>query len=207
MPNGTQPSEPEVDALVKRSELLKVKVASLEASGFSHQEAMQILFMDIEAGLTEFGTPPITPTQPGGPVTPTTPPPLDLSTLVGSWNITPNPILEECSVFGGNRQFKLQAGVVDISLLDEGQSRAAFLFLDAGAAAARASGTLTSVGGSDFEYLGLFESSGVRLRVTGKSDDGSLETTIRFQYDGTPFDVPIYGGCRDGSHPRTLVRI
>ncbi len=217
MPNGNpQPTGPEVEALIRRSALLAAKVSSLEGNGFSRQEAMQILFADIQAGLTEFGTPaaPIGVGASPAPIPSATPPPLDLSTLVGTWNITPSPLVEECRpVLAGiaGNEFLLDAASVEIAFVGQGQSRIALVFRDASGGGLRAEGSVASTGGPRFDFLGEFDVSRVRLRANGQLTGNGLEVTFRFEYDGTPFDIPRLPGfgspCRDSSHPRTLVRV
>jgi hypothetical protein len=212
MPNGNpQPSGPEVEALVRRSALLAAKVTSLVDDGFSRDEAMQILFVDIEAGLTEFGTPAPTTGLGAPPVSAQppipSPPPLDLSTLIGNWNITPSPLREECRFPVAGREFLLDAVSVEIAFVGQGQSRIDLLFRDGNGNGTRAEGSLANTGGSRFVFLGQFDVSRVRLRLNGSVVDNALEVTFHFEYDGTPFDTSFGQYCRDGNYPRTLVRI
>ncbi len=211
MPNGnSQPSGLEVEALIRRSALLAAKVTSLEDNGFSRPEAMQILFADIETGLTEFGTP--TPGLIGISAPQAQPPPsLDLSTLIGSWNITPASLREVCTWGGLNPNgFRLEATSLDISAQGQG-NRFDFVFRDAGGSGTRAEGQLSSIGGSRFDFVGVFEQSGVRLRTEGNVVNGDVEVTFTFEYKGTPLDFPLgligISPCSDSAYPRTLVRI
>lgn len=205
MPNGdrSQPTGPEVDALKRRSSLLATKVSSLEENRFSRDEAMAILFADIEAGLTEFGTPTLASTQLGGSTT-VPEPRFDMATLVGAWAI--NPSLEEAchAALRPSAAFSLNAVTLEVSLIDQGQTRGALIFRDDTGIATRATGTLTPVGGTAFEFLGTFDESQVRLRVSGTFNEGKLQATLRFEYRGTPLDFGVFSPCRDSSHSRVL---
>jgi hypothetical protein len=212
MPNGNgELTAPELDALLRRSALLAAKVKSLEDSGFSRQEAMQILFADIEAGLTEFGTP--SPAASGTP-TSVTPPrqAVDLSTLIGTWTITPAVLKEQCHAGGvampGVPTFDLEAATLEISPIGQGV-RYQLIFKDAAGAGTRADGQMSALGNTKFDFVGTFDQSGVRLRLQGNAVSGDLEVVFTFEYRGTPLDInmPFFSACDDATYPRTLVRV
>jgi hypothetical protein len=129
---------------------------------------------------------------------------LDLSTLVGSWQITPTSLNESCSAFGDT--FSLRASSVDLSFVGQGQSKLSLVFRDDNASGLRAEGQVVGRGGQKFEFLGQFDISRVNLLIQGTLVSGALEVTLYVQYSGTPFGVkPV--GCEDSIIPRTLIRI
>ena len=191
MSNGTiRLSAAETDALLRRSALLWAKVTSLVQEGFSHDEAMQILFADIEAGLTEFGTAPSR-------VEGAAPVPLseDLSQLVGNWKVTP-PIDVVCG------DWSLVADTLEFSFLGEGQERGALVFRDQSGASDRASGEVANLGASRFEFLGRLQSKDVRIRIRGRIADGKLDINFGVEFEGGPFG----SRCQDEFRNRVLER-
>ncbi|WP_353813755.1 hypothetical protein [Agromyces sp. SYSU T00266] len=213
-------TQQELDALTRRAELLSAKVTALEQNGFSRQEAFQILFAEIQAGMNAFGTvAPATTAGSGAPIAETPPAvpatPFDLSNLIGSWNITPTPLREDCFALQGGLSVGMKlpstasATAIDISFSGAGQSRLSMVFRGSDGSTARAEGSASSTGDVTFEFFGEFDVSRVRLKVEGTMNGTDQEVVIRFEYEGTPGYSPWtnVGNCRAKSFPRTLVRV
>lgn len=216
----------ELDALQRRAELLSAKVDSLEQNGFTRDEAMQIVFKDIEAGLTVFGTTATTTSAAGalgvgGDLAPAPPePPLvDLSVFVGTWQVTPSPLHEECQTPFADMIFQLRAETVEIAFTGADKSRMSFIFRS-GASSLRAEGTAAQPANKEIEFLGRFDTDDVKIKLTGRQaltppgdpnnpnalPQETIEAVIKFIYERSSlFSLP--SGCGNTSHPRTLVRV
>lgn len=178
---------------------------ALIAAGFTDSDALAVLLAEVEFGplvLSGQQAPGAAPTA-AGPTLPA------LAELAGRWSLS-QPIQIDCGLPGAS-VFQVDATELTVNFTSSDQSAVRLVLAQTGATGEPSYGTLSDLGGGDFEILAVSPSSKVRIRLRGSwVDRDTITAQFRFEFKGSVVDfagIPgLLQGCGDVEQPETLTR-